>query len=325
MASSEFEGALPPSETSSPTVNNGETIRSVAPDEVVLGREFGRWGILDRLVENVAAGIITFDMPIFGVDRHKPIGQAEKEMLADLKQAIWRGEQRYLSDLGRKIITGEGHSVEVSGIENLPTGENFIAMANHYKGWFLSGMAIPLVQNHLVREARSREDIDEIVYLVGYGSDHFVFRRGLFRSKPFFEAIAQTVQGIPVDREHVREGNGSERKQLSSLVRARQVLANGGILGIMPEDKTSKALKRAKGEVGQFLIVVDRKLGLPVVPFRYWSEDGKKLHADIGKPVPVKSELYDSRSPEDGQKVVDEIMGRHIAPALPEKLRGYYR
>lgn len=188
--------------------------------------------------------------------------------------------------------------VRVTGLENLPQKEGYLAAANH-----LSIIEVPLVYCLI-----DRRDVTGLV-----GRSH--------RKNLFFRWLIDSLGGIWLSRDEI---------DTHALRAARDHLKSGGVLGIAPEGTRSHtgALQEAKTGVAFIADQAGVQI-LPVAVSGTWQITSEiltlrrpEILVNFGKPFvlpPVDRKTRD----EDLRNNTDEIMCQ-LAALLPPENRGFY-
>jgi 1-acyl-sn-glycerol-3-phosphate acyltransferase len=188
--------------------------------------------------------------------------------------------------------------VRVTGLENLPQKEGYLAAANH-----LSIIEVPLVYCLI-----DRRDVTGLV-----ARSH--------RKNLFFRWMIDSLGGIWLSRDEI---------DTHALRAARDHLRSGGVLGIAPEGTRSHtgALQEAKTGVAFIADQAGVQI-LPVAVSGTWQITSEiltlrrpEILVNFGKPFvlpPVDRKTRD----EDLRNNTDEIMCQ-LAALLPPEYRGFY-
>lgn len=210
-----------------------------------------------------------------------------------------------MSRVGRGFLDGIAWTttrilfrVDAQGLEKIPAAGPFILVSNHISGFELPVLRT-LVRPRRVRTLAKAESWDR--KLIGW--------------------VFNQWGSIPVRRGEF---------DLVAFRTALQVLADGGILGIMPEGTRSGHGRLGRGNPGAALIAL--RSACPIVPMAFWGVEQTKVnlnrirrtrfHLRVGDPVQIIPPA-DKVSRAERQKLADDIM-RKIAVLLPEEYRGVY-
>lgn len=188
--------------------------------------------------------------------------------------------------------------VHVQGLENIPKRGGAILASNH-----LGRLDAPLGFCLLERQDSTSLVADK------------------YKNRPFFRWIVDTTGGIWINREDA---------DLQAMRAARDLLRQGGLLGIAPEGTRSKNGKLGPAKTG--VAYLADKVDVPIIPIAIYGTEKalkellrlKRPHLYVSFGEPFFLQPLDRKEREAGmQRNTDEIMCR-IAAMLPGEYRGEY-
>jgi 1-acyl-sn-glycerol-3-phosphate acyltransferase len=196
--------------------------------------------------------------------------------------------RRIITAAIKYLFAGMG-KIEVSGLENLPTGGPVILASNHLTNFDVFPMQLA---------------INRPIYFMG--------KAELFKN-PLLDALLRRLGGFPVYR---------GARDNWAMQHSRRVLEAGQVLGIFPEGSRSRGKGLRPGKSGAARLALET--GCPIVPMgvdgshRLFINFPKRSRVRIclGPPIYPKSHF----SP---LQLTDIIMYA-LADQLPEDLRGVY-
>ncbi len=196
-------------------------------------------------------------------------------------------------------VTKSLFRIHASGLEHMPRHGPFLLISNHVTG-FEFPVLRTLLRPRRIRTLAKAESWEH--RLLGWMLDQW--------------------ESIPIKR---------GESDMAAFRTSLKVLADGGILGIMPEGTRSHDGKLARANPGVSLLAL--KSHCPIIPMAFWGiehvlENAKRLrrtdfHFRVGKAftlTPTEGKLGRS----DRQQIADVIM-RHVADLMPPKYQGVYQ
>jgi hypothetical protein len=207
----------------------------------------------------------------------------------------------------------DGFHFNFYGLDNLSTDGAEILVVNEPSTGPIRGNWIMFLINFAIAEQRRREGNYEARWVQREISDNLIFQitpLGI-QKRHLSQMICKSCNTILVDP------CSSPRENLKAVLEMRQHLQDDGVLIICPEGKNHRVLGRGKKEAGELVLMLVRKVKVPVRPVGVWDE-GDDLNLRFGEIINLDS-LTGS-----GQRVAD-LATTEIAKLLPPERRGVYQ